>query len=275
MVRDNDQGNMWCADCGSGSKVEWVSINLGIILCIECSGIHRSLGTHISKVRSLTLDIKSFTIDIVEILLLVGNRVSNMIWEARLDAGVKPTAQATREQRLKFITAKYVDRAYVQPISTTLSRYATAEETLLAAIKKNEIQQVLYAIALKSNPNTVDKMRGTHAVWLALAAADPASPSPTATPTSEDGKPVPFPIAELLIQNGAEIPSTPPAFPLGRHAQQYIEQKRGNSSGSSDSVPTLAPNMSASERLQREKEARLQKRVSAGGRLAKSPIPER
>lgn len=275
MVRDNDQGNMWCADCGSGSKVEWVSINLGIILCIECSGIHRSLGTHISKVRSLTLDIKSFTVDIVEILLLVGNRVSNMIWEAKLEPGIKPTAQATREQRLKFITAKYVDRTYVQPISTTLSRYGTADETLLAAIKKNEIQQVLYALALKSNPNTVDKMRGTHAVWLALAAADPASPSPTATPNSEDGKTVPFPVAELLIQNGAEIPVTLPAFPLGRHAQQYVEQKRGNSGISNDSVPTLAPNMSPSERLQREREARLQKRVSAGGRLAKSPIPER
>ncbi|KAH8175779.1 putative GTPase activating protein for Arf [Sarocladium implicatum] len=275
MVRDNDQGNTWCADCGSGSKVEWVSINLGIILCIECSGIHRSLGTHISKVRSLTLDIKSFTVDIVEILLLVGNRVSNMIWEARLEAGIKPTGQATREQRLKFITAKYVDRAYVQPISTSLSRYATAEETLLAAIKRNEIQQVLYAIALRSKPNTVDKMRGTHAVWLALAAADPASPSPTATPNAEDGKSVPFPVAELLIQNGAEIPSAPPAFPLGRHAQQYVEQKRGVSGSSSDSVPMLAPNMSPSERLQREREARLQKRVSAGGRLAKSPIPER
>lgn len=275
MVRDNDQGNLWCADCGSGAKVEWVSINLGIILCIECSGIHRSLGTHISKVRSLTLDIKSFTVDIVEILLLVGNRVSNMIWEAKLEPGIKPSAQATREQRLRFITSKYVDRAFVQPISSTLSRYGTADETLVAAIKKNEIQQVLYSLALKSNPNIVDKMRGTHAVWLALAAADPASPSPSATPSAEDGKAVPFPVAELLIQNGAEIPATPPAFPLGRHAQQYVEQKRGNYGASSDAVPTLAPNMSPSERLQREREARLQKRVSAGGRLAKSPIPER
>lgn len=280
MVRDNDQGNMWCADCGSGSKVEWVSINLGIILCIECSGIHRSLGTHISKVRSLTLDIKSFTVDIVELLLLIGNRVSNMVWEARLDPSQKPSPQATREQRLKFITAKYVDKAFVEPISPTLSRYATPDETLLAATKKNEIQQVLYALALKANPNAVDKMRGTHAVWLALAAADPASPSPTPGQTSSDpdGKGVPFPVAELLVQNGAEIPSTPPAFPLGHFAQLYVEQKQGRvtmGSGSSDAVPSLPTNISTSERLQREKEARLQKRVSTGGRLAKSPIPEK
>ncbi|KAH8737536.1 hypothetical protein BGZ61DRAFT_337360 [Ilyonectria robusta] len=277
MVRDNDQGNMWCADCGSGSKVEWVSINLGIILCIECSGIHRSLGTHISKVRSLTLDIKSFTVDIVELLLLIGNRVSNMVWEARLDQSVKPTAQATREQRLRFITAKYVDRAFVEPISSTLSRYGTADETLLAAIKKNEIQQVLYALALKAKPNTVDKMRGTHAVFLALAAADPAAPSPTPGQTASDGdgKAIPFPVAELLVQNGAEIPATMPAFPLGRYAQLYVEQKRGRSTGSSDAVPSLPSNTSAAERLRREREARLQKRVSTGGRLARSAIPEK
>ncbi|ROT36840.1 PH domain-containing protein [Sodiomyces alkalinus F11] len=276
MLRNNDQGNCWCVDCGSGAKVEWVSINLAVILCIECSGIHRSLGTHISKVRSLTLDITSFTPDIVELLLLVGNRVANMVWEAKLDPAVKPGPQATREQRLRFITAKYVDRAFVEPLSPTLSRYATAEETLLAGIKKNEIQQVIYALALKANPNATDKSRGTHAVFLALAAADPASPSPPGGQQPEPDKPVSFPVAELLMQNGAEMPASMPAFPLSRRAQMYVEQKRGRASGfAGDSVGTLRPNLSVSERYQQEKEARLQKRVSAGGRLAKSPIPER
>jgi len=78
-LRDADRSNCWCADCSSGVKTKWVSINLAIILCIEYSGIHRSLGTHISKVRSLTLDNQSFTLDIVELLLLVGNRVSNIV----------------------------------------------------------------------------------------------------------------------------------------------------------------------------------------------------
>lgn len=279
MLRDNDQGNLWCADCGGGSKVEWVSINLAIILCIECSGIHRSLGTHISKVRSLTLDITSFTPDIIELLLLVGNRVSNMVWEAKLEPGVKPAPQATREQRLKFITAKYVDRAYIEPISATLSRYPTAEETLLAAIKRNEIQHVIYALALKANPNTLDRSRGTHPVFLALAAADPAPPSPAPTPAERpdtERRIVSFPVAEMLIQNGAEVPVSMPAFPLSRSAQLYIEEKRGRSAAVDAvgaSLPsTLSP--SPSERMQREKD-RLQKRISAGGRLAKSPIPER
>lgn len=280
MLRENDQGNCWCADCGSGSKVEWASINLGIILCIECSGIHRSLGTHISKVRSLTLDITSYTPDIIELLLLVGNRISNMIWEAKLDPSLKPGPQATREQRLKFITAKYTDRVYVEPISATLSRYPTADDTLLAAIKRNEVQQVIYALALKANPNVLDKVRGTHPIFLALAAADPASPSPSpnAGPdASDNNRVVTFPVAEMLIQNGAEVPTTMPAFPLSRNAQLYLEQKRGRNAAIEAGGSSLPSNLSASssERLQQRDKDRLQKRISAGGRLAKSPIPER
>jgi Arf-GAP/SH3 domain/ANK repeat/PH domain-containing protein len=278
LLREADQGNCWCADCGSGTKTEWVSINLAIILCIECSGIHRSLGTHISKVRSLTLDINSFTTDIVELLVLVGNRVSNMVWEARLDHKTKPSPQATREQRLKFITAKYVERAYIEPISSTISRYATADETLVAAIKKNDIQQVIYALALKANPNVTDKSRGTHAVFLALAAADPALPSPvTSSPSRSDAPPVKavaFPIAEMLVQNGAVIPSTLPAFPLSRSATLYIEQKSGRQGGPANDAVGALPTTSVGEK-QKEREARLQKRVSVGGRLAKTAIPEK
>ena len=276
QLREADQGNCWCADCGSGIKTEWVSINLAIILCIECSGIHRSLGTHISKVRSLTLDINSFTTDIVELLLLVGNRVSNMVWEAKLDHAIKPSPQATREERLRFITAKYVDRNYVEPISPTLSRYATADETLLAAIKKNDIQQVIYALALRANKNVCDKSRGTHSVFLALAAADPASPSPIASAQRPEtaGRVTAFPIAEMLVQNGAEIPTIMPAFPLSRSATLYIEQKNFRGATSTDVVGSL-PAGNMIERQQREREARLQKRVSAGGRLAKAPILER
>ncbi|KNC76552.1 hypothetical protein, variant 1 [Sphaeroforma arctica JP610] len=44
-----------CADCGEPGA-DWVSINIGVVICIQCSGIHRSLGVIISQVRSLTLD---------------------------------------------------------------------------------------------------------------------------------------------------------------------------------------------------------------------------
>jgi Arf-GAP/SH3 domain/ANK repeat/PH domain-containing protein len=163
----------------------------------------------------------------------------------------------------------------VEPISSTLSRYATADDTLLAAIKKNDIQQVIYALALKANPNVADKSRGTHAVFLALAAADPASPSPVVSTVRNDTstKVVAFPIAEMLVQNGADIPSALPAFPLSRSAALYIEQKSGRRELANDTLGAL-PTMSPIDK-QKEREARLQKRVSAGGRLAKAPIPEK
>lgn len=55
MIRNRVPGNGFCVDCDAPTP-EWASLNLGILMCIECSGIHRNLGSHISKVRSLGLD---------------------------------------------------------------------------------------------------------------------------------------------------------------------------------------------------------------------------
>jgi Arf-GAP/SH3 domain/ANK repeat/PH domain-containing protein len=242
-IRSVDEGNKFCADCGSDSKVDWCSINLGILLCIECSGIHRSLGTHISKVRSLTLDTSAFTPDIVEILILVGNRVSNLVWEAKLDQFLKPAPHSTRDQRLHFITAKYGDRTYVQNSTGTL----TPDENLITSIKRNDMHSVLHALAQRANPNAHDRSRATHAVYLALAAADPAAPAggfyhshspstsslrmtnpvPAAPSTSAPvgGLRKPFAMAELLLQNGADIPSQPAPIPLTPAARLYLEFK--------------------------------------------------
>ncbi|KAL9124966.1 MAG: hypothetical protein Q9217_005764 [Psora testacea] len=280
VIRDNDQGNRWCADCNAESKVEWVSINLSIVLCIECSGIHRSLGTHISKIRSLTLDTTSFTTDIVEALLQIGNRISNMVWEAKLDQGQKPSSQASRDQRLRFITSKYVDRAYVAPIGSNVqSHYSTPDETLLASIKKNDIQGVLYGLALRANPNATDRSRNTHSVFLALAAADPAAPSssPISSTTlkSSGQKAVhAFPIAEILIQNGAIIPKTLPAFPLSQNAQLYLDQKSGKGNDTLGALPNINRQPGVGHTLSeggKDGGAKLYKKTSPGGRLTVRP----
>lgn len=118
---------------------------------LECSGIHRSLGTHISKVRSLTLDKASFTPDIVQLLLSIGNAKSNAIWESQLhDVTInKPTPTDSRDTKLKYIQAKYVDKSLVQPMGPTISPM----ELLYTAIEQDDIPRALYAIALGANVN--------------------------------------------------------------------------------------------------------------------------
>uniref|UniRef100_A0A8D0CDV8 Arf-GAP with coiled-coil, ANK repeat and PH domain-containing protein n=1 Tax=Scleropages formosus TaxID=113540 RepID=A0A8D0CDV8_SCLFO len=89
-------GNDRCCDCGAADP-RWASINLGITLCIQCSGIHsRSLGVHFSKVRSLTLD--TWEPELLKLMCELGNAVINGIYEARRQelATRKPRAGDSR-----------------------------------------------------------------------------------------------------------------------------------------------------------------------------------
>lgn len=111
-------GNMKCADCGNPDP-KWASINLGITLCIACSGVHRSLGVHYSKVRSLTLD--CWEPEILRVMTELGNEVVNKIYEGTYHELMSDVEKATEfcddETRKKWISAKYVDRKFVLPLS--------------------------------------------------------------------------------------------------------------------------------------------------------------
>lgn len=110
-------GNLRCADCGN-TDPKWASINLGITLCIACSGVHRSLGVHYSKVRSLTLDV--WEPEILRVMMELGNEVVNKIYEATYDDVLSDIDRAMDncddEVRKKWIYAKYVERKFVLPL---------------------------------------------------------------------------------------------------------------------------------------------------------------
>uniref|UniRef100_H2L788 ArfGAP with GTPase domain, ankyrin repeat and PH domain 1 n=1 Tax=Oryzias latipes TaxID=8090 RepID=H2L788_ORYLA len=125
------RGNGRCADCDTQNP-DWASLNLGALICIECSGIHRNLGTHLSRVRSLDLD--DWPLELIKVMSAIGNEVANSVWEANAQGRMKPGPDATREERERWIRAKYEQRLFLEPLpSTDLSLgqqllRATAEE---------------------------------------------------------------------------------------------------------------------------------------------------
>ena len=101
--------NRYCADCPIKGPT-WASVNLGVWICMPCSGIHRSLGTHITQVRSVDLD--KWKPEWVEVMKTWGNAKANVVWEAKMPKGYEGRPNETEAQELtpklqKFIKDKY------------------------------------------------------------------------------------------------------------------------------------------------------------------------
>ncbi|KAK6930745.1 Ankyrin repeat [Dillenia turbinata] len=129
-------GNDKCADCGA-PEPDWASLNLGVLVCIECSGVHRNLGVHISKVRSLTLDVKVWEPSVINLFQSLGNTFANSVWEELLQSRsafqadhISPVLYKSDKSQLriinkpshtnsisvkeKFIHAKYAEKLFLR-----------------------------------------------------------------------------------------------------------------------------------------------------------------
>lgn len=125
--------NRICADCGAQDP-KWASANIGVFICLKCCGVHRSLGTHISKVLSVTLDDWSDA-EIDSMMEVGGNASANAIYEAYIPASVKkPNPNASPEERSNFIRAKYELQEFLKPslriLSSASKRHSSLEPSL-------------------------------------------------------------------------------------------------------------------------------------------------
>ncbi|XP_073433684.1 arf-GAP with GTPase, ANK repeat and PH domain-containing protein 1 isoform X2 [Dendrobates tinctorius] len=133
----NLPGNSHCVDCDAQNP-DWASLNLGALMCIECSGIHRNLGTHLSRVRSLDLD--DWPPELIKVMSAIGNELANSVWEGSSQGHVKPCSESPREEKERWIRAKYEQKLFLAslpcrelPLGQQLLR-ATAEEDLRTVI---------------------------------------------------------------------------------------------------------------------------------------------
>ncbi|XP_025909212.1 arf-GAP with SH3 domain, ANK repeat and PH domain-containing protein 1 isoform X2 [Nothoprocta perdicaria] len=167
-------GNEVCCDCGSPDPT-WLSTNLGILTCIECSGIHREMGVHISRIQSLELD----KLGTSELLLAknVGNNSFNDIMEGNLPSpSPKPTPSSDMTARKEFITAKYVDHKFSR--KTCASAAAKLNE-LLEAVKSRDLLALIqvYAEGVELMEPLIEPGQepGETALHLAVRTADQTS----------------------------------------------------------------------------------------------------
>lgn len=125
-------GNLKCADCKLQLHPRWASWSLGVLICIKCAGIHRSLGTHISKVKSIDLD--SWTSDNLYQFIVNGDneRVNSLYYENKRDNADQLDLNDTKILT-QFIKDKYVARKW---ISDTPLSPAKLEDM---SLPKNEI----------------------------------------------------------------------------------------------------------------------------------------
>ena len=102
--------NRLCADCKRTSPT-WASVNLGVFVCINCSGCHREIGVHITKIRSVNLDV--WPKEVLDHFKIINNKVANKYWECKLKKFNFESLRGDNYKLVQFIRDKYENKKWV------------------------------------------------------------------------------------------------------------------------------------------------------------------
>ncbi len=102
--------NKFCADCKRPSPT-WASINLGVFICINCSGCHREIGVHVTKIKSVNLDV--WPNEVLKNFQKINNKIANEYWEYNLRNFNFKSIQNDNRKLIKFIRDKYEYKKWI------------------------------------------------------------------------------------------------------------------------------------------------------------------
>lgn len=175
MLRDED--NKYCVDCDAKGP-RWASWNIGVFLCIRCAGIHRNLGVHISKVKSVNLD--SWTPQQVASMQNMGNSKGRAVYEANLpDDFRRPTSDSAMEAfiRNKYEKKKFIAKEWVatKPPDLPLGWGQLIEQEKANKAKDGKMVAAVQPAAVSSVKKAVEATASPAVSTAAAAAATPAT----------------------------------------------------------------------------------------------------
>ena len=182
-------GNGACADCRAPSP-EWASLNIGCLLCLQCSGVHRALGVHVSKVRSLSLDTRVWEPAVMAVMAAGGNAAVNAVLEASPAAAAARPPPGSGEAQAAYIRAKYA-RTWLAPgaaacAAAALGRAVAVGDTagalaaLLAGASPDALAARGFSFEERASDSESEGSSRGGAAWRARRASQGGADSPTA-----------------------------------------------------------------------------------------------
>lgn len=227
------EANRRCADCNAPNP-DWASINLCVVMCKRCAGEHRSLGPNISKVRSLKMDHKVWTQELIELFQRIGNTASNKFWAANVPPSEAIDVTSSMAERKKFILAKYREGKY-RRYHQLFGNQAELDKALCAAVTTSDLTETQALVFCGAD--------------VSCSTGDPSYPTPIAL-AEQAGQRLQM---EFLMQNRT---SEIPRLELGTNIEKEYYVVRPNITHNGFLYKTSSMNRLVTERKAKEEFSR-------------------